>query len=113
MSSHRRVETSEGESDDDEDTEIMMENLLSLANNFRKKFYEKPGSNSRRFSSKSRGNKDRERYAPRQTDRYRLSRYERDDQEYEDRYARSSDRRDKSEKNFDKKEGEEKKRIEK
>ena len=46
-SSHRRAETSEGESDDDEDAEIMMENLLSLANNFRKKFYNKPSPNSR------------------------------------------------------------------
>ena len=65
--------------DDEEDAEIMMENLLSLANNFRKKFYKKPGSNSRRFSSKLRGYEDRERYAPRQTDRYRPNRYERDD----------------------------------
>ena len=46
-SSHRRVETSEGESDEHEDAEIMMENFLSLANNFKKKFYKKPGSNSR------------------------------------------------------------------
>ena len=38
-SSHRRVETPEGESGDDEDAEIMMENLLSLAN-FRKSLQE-------------------------------------------------------------------------
>ena len=112
-SSHRRVETSEGESDDDEDEKIMMENLLSLANNFIKKFYKKPGSNSRRFSSKPRGYGDRERYAPRQTKRYRSNRYDRDGQEYEDRYARSSDRRERSEKKFEKKESEEKKRSEK
>ena len=64
-SSHRKEETSDGESDDEEDAEIMMENLLSLANNFRKKFYKKPGSNSRRFSSKPRGYEERERYASR------------------------------------------------
>ena len=112
-SSHHRPETFERESDDDEDAEIMMQNLLSLANNFRKKFYKKPGSNSRRFSSKPRGYEDRERYAPRQTDRYRPSRYKKDDHEYEDKYARSSDRRERSEKKVEKKDNDEKKRIEK
>ena len=112
-SSHRRVQTSEGESDDDEDAEIMMENFLSLSNKFRKKFYKKPGSNSKRFSLKPRGYQDWERYAPRQTDRYRPNRYDRDDQEYEDKYARSSDRRERSEKKFEKKDSEEKKKSEK
>ena len=92
-SSQRRVETSEGESNNDEDPEIMMENLLTLANNFTKKFYKKPGSNSRRMSSNPRGYEERERYTLRQNDRYRPSKYERDGQQYEDRYARSSDRR--------------------
>ena len=77
----------------DEDPEIMMENLLTLANNFTKKFYKKPGSNSRRMSSNPRGYEERERYTLRQNDRYRPSKYERDGQQYEDRYARSSDRR--------------------
>ena len=90
-SSHRREETSEGESDNEKDADIMMENLLSLENNFRKKFYKKSSSNSRRFSSKPRGYEERERYAQRQTDRNRPSRYERDEHEYEDRYAHSSD----------------------
>ena len=112
-SSHHRVETSEGESDDDEDAEIMMENLLSLENNFRKKFYKKPGSNSRRFSSKPRGYEEKERYAPRQNDRYRPRRYQRDDLKYEDKYARSSDRRERSEKKVEKKDSDEKKRIKK
>ena len=89
-SSHRRIEIYEGESDDDEDTKIMMENLFSITNNFRKKFYNKPCSNNRRMSSKPRGYGERERYTPRQNDRYRPNRYERDDQQYEDRYARPS-----------------------
>ena len=90
-----------------------MENLLSLANNFRKKFYKKPGSNSRRFSSKPIRYEERERYPPGQTDRTRSSRYERDEQEYEDQYARSSDRRDRSEKKIERKENDDKKRTEK
>ena len=49
-SSHRRIKIFEGESDDDEDAEIVMENLLSLENKFRKKFYKKSGSNSRQMS---------------------------------------------------------------
>ena len=79
----------------------------------KKMFYKKPGSNSRRFSSKPRGYEERERYAPRQTDRYRPSRYERDEHEYEDRYARSSDRRERSDKKVERKDSDEKKRIEK
>ena len=82
-SSHRRVETFEGESDDDEDAEIMMQNLLSLANNFRKNFYKKPGSNSRCFSSKPRGYEDKERYASRQTERYQPNRYNRDEEKFQ------------------------------
>ena len=112
-SSHRRSDISEGESDDDTDAEIMMENFLSLANNFRKKFYKKPGSNSRWMSSKPRGYDDKERYTPRQNDRYRPSRYERDDQQYEDRYARSFERKETVEKRFEKKDSEEKKIVDK
>ena len=108
-SSHRRTEISEGESDDDEDAEIMMENLLSLANNFRKKFYKKPDSNSRRMSSKPRGYDERERYTPRQNDTYRPNRFERDDQQYEDRYARPSGRKEMVVKRFQKTDSEEKK----
>ena len=94
-----------------------MENLLTLANNFRKKFYKKLGSNSRRMSFKPRGYDERERYTLRQNDQYRPSRYERDDQQYEDRnerdrYARSSDRKERSEKRFETKDSEEKKVIE-
>jgi len=79
----------------------------------KKMFYKKPGSNSRRFSSKPRGYEERERYAPRHTDRYRPNRYERDEHEYEDRYARSSDRRERSEKKVERKDSDEKIRIEK
>ena len=69
-SSSRRSDVSEGESEDDTEKEIMMENLLTVANNFTKKFYNRPGSNNRRLSSKPRAYDDREKYIPRQTDRY-------------------------------------------
>ena len=78
-SSSRRSEVSEGKSEDEMEKNIMMENLLSVANNFSKKFYNKPGSNNRRLSSKPRAYDDRERYIPLQSDRYdrnRSSRYE-------------------------------------
>ena len=65
------------------------------------------------MSSKPRGYEEREIYTSRQTDRYGSNRYDRDDQQYEDRYARSSDRKERVEKKFEKKDSEEKKKIDK
>ena len=97
-SSSKRSDDSEEESDDEMEKEMMMDNLLSVANNFRKKFYNRPGSNNRRMSSKPRAYEDRERYIPRQNDRYDInksSRHEgRDDRQYEDRYSRASERKE-------------------
>ena len=96
LSSSRRSDVSEGEFEDEMEKEIMMENLLSVASNFRNKFYNKLGSNNRRMSSKPRAYEDKDRYI-RQSDRYdsnTLNRYDyKYDRQYEDIYVRSSERK--------------------
>ena len=65
------------------------------------------------MSQKPRAYDESDRYTPRQNDRYIPNRYERDDQQYEDRYARASEWNERFEKRVKKIDVEEKQKADK
>ena len=103
----RRSNGSELDSKDEIKKEIMMDNLLRVTNDFRRKLCNNSGSKDKRFSSKPRPFQDRNRYSPRQPKRYdrnrsirdRSNRY--DEHQYEDQYERDSDWKDYEERKND------------